>query len=135
MGWFGNVVVKTVINGAALYLAAAIVPGIHLGEEGNTGQTIITILVVALIFGIVNALVKPVIAILSCPLILLTLGLFYLVVNGLMLLITDELAGGNFDVDGIGWAVLGGIVLGLVSMVLESLLGLDDKDRKEVVVD
>ena len=49
--------------------------------------------------------------------------------------ITDELAGGNFDVDGIGWAILGGIVLGLVSMVLESLLGLDDKDRKEVVVD
>jgi len=43
MGWLGNVVVKTIINGAALYLAAAIVPGIHLGEEGNTTTTIATV--------------------------------------------------------------------------------------------
>lgn len=120
---------RLVVNAIALVITAYVLPGIHVTTDVGP------LLLVALIFGIVNALVKPVIAILSCPLILLTLGLFYLVVNGLMLLITDELAGGNFDVDGIGWAVLGGIVMGLIGMVLESLLGLDDKDRKEVVVD
>ena len=119
---------RLVVNAIALVITAYILPGIHVNTD------IGPLLLVALIFGIVNALVKPVITVLSCPLILITLGLFYLVVNGLMLLITDELAGGNFDVDGLGWAILGGIVLGLVGMVLESLLGLDD-DKREVVVD
>jgi|SRR5690554_2754422 putative membrane protein len=119
---------RLIVNAIALVITAYVLPGIHVNTD------IGPLLLVALIFGIVNALVKPVITVLSCPLILITLGLFYLVVNGLMLLITDELAGGNFDVDGLGWAILGGIVLGLVGMVLESLLGLDD-DKREVVVD
>ena len=112
---------RLIVNAIALVITAYVLPGIHVNTD------IGPLLLVALIFGIVNALVKPVITVLSCPLILITLGLFYLVVNGLMLLITDELAGGNFDVDGLGWAILGGIVLGLVGMVLESLLGLDDR--------
>ena len=120
---------RLIVNAIALVITAYVLPGIHVNTD------IGPLLLVALIFGIVNALVKPVITVLSCPLILITLGLFYLVVNGLMLLITDELAGGNFDVDGLGWAILGGIVLGLVGMVLESLLGLDDDKRREVVVD
>jgi len=119
---------RLIVNAIALVITAYVLPGIHVNTD------IGPLLLVALIFGIVNALVKPVITVLSCPLILITLVLFYLVVNGLMLLITDELAGGNFDVDGLGWAILGGIVLGLVGMVLESLLGLDD-DKREVVVD
>jgi len=119
---------RLIVNAIALVITAYVLPGIHVNTD------IGPLLLVALIFGIVNALVKPVITVLSCPLILITLGLFYLVVNGLMLLITDELAGGNFDVDGLGWAILGGIVQGLVGMVLERLLGLDD-DKREVVVD
>lgn len=113
-------VLRLVVNAIALVITAYILPGIHV--ETDIGP----LLLVALIFGIVNALVKPVITILSCPLIIVTLGLFYLVVNGLMLLITDALAGGRFEVDGLGWAILGGIVMGLVGMVLEGALGLNE---------
>ncbi len=114
-------VLRLVVNAIALVITAYVLPGIHVETE------IGALLVVALIFGVVNALVKPVITILSCPLIIITLGLFYLVVNGLMLLITDALSGGRFEVDGLGWAILGGIVMGLVGMVLESVLGLDSE--------
>ena len=114
-------VLRLVVNAIALVITAYVLPGIHVETE------IGALLVVALIFGVVNALVKPVITVLSCPLIILTLGLFYLVVNGLMLLITEALSGGRFEVDGLGWAILGGIVMGLVGMVLESMLGLDSE--------
>src|SRR3954451_6956850 len=93
MGWLGNVGVKTVINGAALYLAAAIVPGIHLGEEGSAAKTLGTVLVVALIFGIINAVLKPLVQLPSLPVIVLTLGLFLLVINALMLELPSWLAG------------------------------------------
>lgn len=116
---------RLVVNAVALVVTAYILPGIHVENE------IGPLLLVALIFGVVNALVKPVVTILSCPLIIVTLGLFFLVVNGLMLLITDALSGGRFEVDGLGWAILGGIVMGLVGMVLESLLGLDTRVEVE----
>lgn len=115
-------VLRLVVNAIALVITAYILPGIHV--ETDIGPLVI----VALIFGVVNALAKPVITILSCPLIIITLGLFYLVVNGLMLLITDSLAGDRFEVDGLGWAILGGIVMGLVGMMLEGALGLNEKE-------
>lgn len=114
-------VLRLVVNAIALVITAYVLPGIHV--ETDIGP----LLIAALIFGVVNALVKPVIMILSCPLIIVTLGLFYLVVNGLMLLITDALAGGRFEVDGLGWAILGGVVIGLAGMVLEGVLGLNEE--------
>jgi len=131
MGWLGNVVVKTIINGAALYLAAVIVPGIHLGEEGSATQTFITVLVVALIFGIVNTFLKPLVKLLSLPVIVLTLGLFLLVINALMLELTSWLAGVfglSFHVDNFFWdAILGALIITVVASILNAIV--PDPDR------
>ncbi|WP_119072852.1 phage holin family protein [Aggregatilinea lenta] len=120
--------IRLIVNALALAITAYVLPGIDID------MGIGSLLLIALIFGVVNAIIKPIITILSCPLIILTLGLFYLVVNGLMLLITDELAGGRFDVDGLLWAILGGLVFGIVGSILESALGLNDKDEEETVI-
>jgi putative membrane protein len=103
------------INAAGVYAAIWIVPGISfLGEW--TG-----ILWIALIFGLLNALVRPLLKLLTCPLIILTLGLFTLVVNTLMLMLTSAVAqsvGIAFMVDGFWSALLGSLVISLVSVVL-----------------
>jgi putative membrane protein len=117
--------IRLVINAAALAVTAWLLPGITIAENNFA-----SVLLIALIFGLINALVKPIIVILSCPLMVLTLGLFYLVVNGLMLLLTDEIAGSRFEVDGIWWAMLGALVLGVVSSMLESLLSVDEDNEK-----
>jgi len=121
-----NLLLRLIVNAAALAATAALLPGI-----GVRNNEIGTLLVVAFVFGLVNAVLKPVFIILSCPLIILTLGLFAIVVNGLMLLITDALAGGRFTVDGLGWAILGGLVVGAISGILEGVLDLDEKDREK----
>ncbi len=125
-------VIRLLVNAVALAGVAWLLPGIHI-QNNDLG----TVLVVALIFGLVNALIKPVIVILSCPLICLTLGLFVVVVNGVMLLITDELAGDRFDVDGLGWAMLGGLVVGLIAGILEGALKddeqPDDREKPKVI--
>ncbi len=125
-----NFIIRLIVTALALAITAFLLPGIHV-EDG-----ILTLLLIAFVFGIVNAIIKPIITILSCPLIILTLGLFYLVVNGLMLLITDELVGSSFEVDGIWWAILGGLVLGVVGSILEGVLGVDEepRDRDRVVM-
>jgi putative membrane protein len=126
--------IRLVINAIAIAITAAVLPGIHISDNGLG-----TLLIVAFIFGIVNAILKPILAILTCPFILLTLGLFLLVINGLLLLITDELAGDRLNIDGLGWAILGGIIMGLVGLVLESVLGVDkddkDKDKRPMVIE
>lgn len=119
-------VLRLVVNAAALAVTAALLPGIHIRDDRLT-----TLLVVALVFGLVNAVLKPVIWVLSCPLIVLTLGLFALLINGILLLVTGALAGSRFEVDGFGWAVLGGLLVGLISMVLESALDLDEEEREK----
>lgn len=121
-----NLLLRLIVNAAALAATAALLPGISV-RNNEMG----TLLVIAFVFGLVNAVLKPVFLILSCPLIILTLGLFVVVVNGLMLLITDALAGGRFTVDGLGWAILGGLVVGAISGILERVFDLDEKDREK----
>jgi putative membrane protein len=108
-------ILRWAINAAGLYAAIWIVPGIeYLGEW--TG-----ILWVALIFGLLNALVRPLLKLLTCPLIFLTLGLFTIVVNTLMLMLTSTVGqslGFAFMVDGFWSALLGSLVISLVSVVL-----------------
>jgi putative membrane protein len=126
-----NFLLRLIANAVALAATAAILPGIHIQND-----RIGTLLLIALIFGIVNAVLKPIIVIMSCPLIILTLGLFAIVINGIMLLITAAIAGNRFVIDGFWWAVLGGLIVGIISGVLEGALGVndDDKDNEDVII-
>lgn len=86
-----NFLVKTIANAGALAVAVWILPKITLTGD-STGKKVVTLLLVALVFGLVNAVVKPLVQLLTLPLFLLTLGLFTLIVNALMLLLTSWLA-------------------------------------------
>jgi len=114
--------VRLVINALALLAAAAIVPGIHLVSGGGvTAASVLTVAAVALVFGVVNTLVKPILQLLSLPLVVLTLGLFLIVVNAAMLMLTSAISGAfglDFAVDGWGPAFLGAIVVSIVSMLV-----------------
>ncbi|MFE6620566.1 phage holin family protein [Streptomyces sp. NPDC008086] len=119
-----NFVVKTIANAGALAVAVWLIDKITLTGD-STGKKIGTLLVVALIFGLVNFVVKPIVKLLSLPLLILTLGLFTLVVNALMLLLTSWLADRfdlSFHVEGFWTAVLGGLIISIVSWALHVVL-------------
>ena len=122
-------ILRLIINAAALWIAAVIVPGIHFGGEQTT--LYVNILIVALIFGLVNAFIKPILALMTCPFYILTLGLFTFIMNALMLMLTSWLAGPRFDVDGF-WpvALLGSIIISIISTVLSALFKGDKKDKE-----
>lgn len=105
--------IQVLINSVGLLLAAYLVPGIHY--QGG----VLLLLLAGLVMGLINLLVKPVAMLLSLPLIVLTLGLFYLVINGLMLYLAAALVPG-LTVDGCGWAILGGLVLGLFNWLVRA---------------
>ncbi len=122
-----NFALKTVINGLALWLAAIALPEIRLGETAPAlSNRLVTILLVALVFGVVNAVLKPVVTFFSLPVIFLTLGLFTIVVNAIMLMITAGLAGAlglDFYVDSFFWAaIVGALIISFVSMLLNTLI-------------
>ncbi|MFG2528628.1 phage holin family protein [Streptomyces sp. NPDC048516] len=120
--------VKTIANAAALAVAIWLLKDITLTGE-NTGRKILTLILVALIFGLVNFLVKPVVKLLSLPLFILTLGLITLVVNALMLLLTSWLAGKAdlaFHVDGFWTALLGGVIISIVAWAMHVILPDED---------
>jgi putative membrane protein len=113
-----------VVNAVALGAAAWLLGGITL-PAATTGDRLVTLLVVGAIFGVITSVVRPIVNLLSLPLIILTLGLMLIVTNALMLLLTSKVAdtfGLEFHVDGFWTAVLGAIVISIVSMVVESLL-------------
>jgi putative membrane protein len=115
----GTFLTRTIATGLGLLVAISIVPGIQFA--GSAGQFII----LALIFGVVNAVIRPILKFLSCPLVLLTLGLFILIINALMLLITQSLAKTiniAFVVDGFGSAVIGAIVVSIVSIIANTVI-------------
>jgi putative membrane protein len=122
---------KVVVNAVAVWVASLIVPGVHVGG-GDTGRTVVTLLVVGLLFGLVNAIIKPVVKFLSFPFYILTLGLFAFVVNAAMLEIVDWLSGRlriAFSIDRFFWsAVLAAVVVTVVSLVLHLVLPDGDRD-------
>ncbi|MGQ9457473.1 MAG: phage holin family protein [Anaerolineae bacterium] len=119
-------VLRWIINGIALYVAARLVPGLEAPESLGT------LAVVALVFGLVNACIGPILRFLTCPLILLTLGLFTFVINAALLWLTAWVAGLlqlPFHVEGFGAALLGALVVSAVSWVLS--VALKDKRGEE----
>lgn len=119
--------IRWAINAIALYVAVRIVPGIQFIGEW-TG-----ILWLALIFGLLNALVRPLLKFLTCPLIILTLGLFSILINTALLLLTSTIGqsfGIGFTVDGFWQAVLGSLVISFVSVVMSLILRDELKGRK-----
>ncbi|MCN9242023.1 phage holin family protein [Streptomyces sp. RY43-2] len=122
-------VVKTIANAGALAVAVGLLDKISL-TGSSTGKKVGTLLVVALLFGLVNFLVKPVLQVLAFPLLILTLGLITLVINALMLLLTSWIAGKldlSFHVSGFGTAVMGALIVSIVSWALNMALP-DGKD-------
>ncbi len=102
------------LNALALYIVAAIVPGIHLSNFSSA-------LVAVILIGLVNTLIKPVLFLLTLPITLLTLGLFSLVLNALMLMLAGSVIAG-FSVSGFGAAFVGSILLSLVTMMFHALI-------------
>jgi putative membrane protein len=116
---------RLLINAAALWIATRIVPGVsHTGSGVN-------LLLVALVFGLLNALLRPILTLLSCPLLILTLGLFTLVINAVILWVTSAISesfGIGFHVEGFGAAFLGALVVSVVSILLSIFV--PDPSRK-----
>jgi putative membrane protein len=123
-----KVLIRIVVSAFALYVATLAISGIQL-RAATTESKVLTLIVVALIFGLVNAVLKPVIKAVGCLFYVLTLGLIALVVNGLLLWLTSWVAGEltvPFHVTGFWPAFWGAILIGAVSWVLNLVLG--DKD-------
>ena len=122
-----KLLVRWVIVSLALFAAAWIVPGIRV-----EGTAWIVYAVMAVILGLVNAIVRPLLKLLTCPLIILTLGLFTLVVNGVTLWLSSWIAvnwlGVGFYVDGFWAAFFGALVVSIVTVVLSAVVK-EDKDR------
>jgi putative membrane protein len=117
-----NFIIRLIINAIALAVAATYVEGIHL-----TGGYM-DLLGVAFVFGLVNALVKPIVFFFSLPFLFLSLGLLAFVLNGAMLLLTAALLE-QFSVDGLLTAVVGSLVISVVSIFMGLILK-DDKKKK-----
>ncbi|RVW01152.1 phage holin family protein [Rhodococcus xishaensis] len=119
-------VIRLVINAFAIWLASQWVSGIEIARSGEgTGADVLIVLGIALVFTAVNAFVKPIVKLLSLPLLILTLGLFTLVINALMLLLTSWISSQTdwgLSVDGFWTAVWGALIISLVNVVLSALV-------------
>ena len=115
--------IRVVVVAVSLWVATLIVPGIEVA--GTTSQRWVTLVVVAIIFGLVNAVLKPLIKVVGCPFYVLTLGLIGLVVNALLFMLVGWIAGNlglPFVVAGFGAAFFGAIVVAVVSFILHLVI-------------
>ncbi|MGC0141771.1 phage holin family protein [Pseudactinotalea sp. Z1732] len=118
-------ILRLIISGFAIWVASLWINGIEVESDGSWQHTLFVVAVVALIFTVVNTLVKPLVKIISLPLYILTLGLFFLVVNALMLMLTSWLSGlvgVGLDVDGFGTAVLGALLIAVITLILSLVI-------------
>jgi putative membrane protein len=115
MQFITRIVVSIIVNGLAIGLTAAILPGIHIQPFG-----IGALLLLGLVFGVINAIIRPLVTILSLPITILSLGLFQLVINALLLYL-GSLFVPNLKIDTFLWALLGGVVMGIIGAILEAI--------------
>jgi putative membrane protein len=121
-----HIVLRLIINAAALWVATRLVPGISF-----TGEWWL-LFVVALVFGVLNLAVRPVLVFLTLPFLLVTLGLFLLVLNAVMLLLTSaasDVLGLGFHVEGFWSAFLGALVVSVVSLALSMFVASGSENR------
>lgn len=120
-----SILARIIVNAVALGVAAWFVPGIDLAEGESTSNRVLTLLGVAAIFGLINAFIKPIVKLLSLPFIILTLGLLIFVINALLLWLTGAISSGlglAFSVAGFGSALLGALIVSLVSYAMNMVL-------------
>jgi len=116
---------RLIVGFFALGLTVAILPGIRL-TGGSTATDVVALVGAAFVLGVLNAVVRPVLIFLTLPLTIVTLGLFVLVLNGLLLWLTSALVPA-FHVDGFWWALLATIVLSIISALLNAFV----RDKRE----
>jgi putative membrane protein len=108
-----SLILRWILNTLALLLVAHVVPNFSY-------RSLMSLAIAALVLGLLNAIVKPLLFILTLPLTIVTLGLFLFVLNAIMLELTDWLVPG-FEIDGFGWAIVGAVVLTLVTLVTDRI--------------
>ena len=124
---------RLVINAVAIWVATLMLDGLEVVGGGDTATRVLVFLVLAFLFGLVNAIVKPIVKLVALPLYILTLGLFTLVVNALMLLLTGWLSSQTdygLRIDGFWTAVLGALIISVVSVVLSIAVPGSRKGRR-----
>lgn len=123
-----------IVTGLALWVTALILPGMHLGENSASALTqVLTIGAIALILALIDTIVKPILELLALPITCLTLGLFQLVINTLMLLLAgwvSGLLGLTLTFDSFWWALGAGIIIGIFSAIVEAVTGLGERGRE-----
>jgi putative membrane protein len=123
-----HIVWRLAVNAVALWVATRLVPGISFAGDWWL------LVGVALVFGVVNVIVRPILIVLTLPFLLITLGLFLLVLNAVMLLLTSaasDALGLGFHVDGFGAAFLGALVVSVVSFALSIFVGSESHHREK----
>lgn len=127
-----KLILRLLANAAALAVATFLLAGISLTAPTTEGK-VVTLLVVALVFGLLNAVVKPIFTLVTVPLVLLTLGLFLIVINALMLLLTSWVSTWlqlGWFVDGFGTAVIGAVIVSVVSFFLNAFVPERNSSRR-----
>lgn len=119
-------IIRFLVSALALAFATWLLPGIRLDHTGSPTDAALTMLIVAAIFGLVNTLIKPLFVFFTSPLLLVTLGLFLLVINAALLMLTSWVCaqlGVPWGVDGFWNAVWGALIVSIVSFILNSFVG------------
>lgn len=120
-----KLIVRTLVSALALWLTSLLLTGIDAPSAQSDTQFVLYLIGAGAIFALVTAIIRPIIVVLSIPFYILTLGLWALVVNALILLLSSWIAnqfGWGLTVDGFWWAVAGGVVIAIITMIIDAFL-------------